>query len=48
MEDRIKFFAGLRDRINCLLDSNKFKVKHGRNNFQKGSIIKGNTTFKGV
>ena len=38
MENRIKRFADLWRRINCLLDSNKDKVQDGRNNLQKESI----------
>ena len=45
-EDRIKFFASLQDIINCFLDSNKYKVQHGRNNLE--SILKENTNFEGV
>ena len=48
MEDRIKVFADLKRRINCLLDSNTYKDKHGKNNLQKESILEGNTNFKGV
>ena len=47
MEDRIKKFAGLLGRINCLLDSNKYKSNTERITYKK-NVLRGKYKFEGV